>query len=326
MQNIRTDLAIERHALLTETAQELTGVTLSDSWEDDIKTTRVTIKDKGAAQQLKKPAGTYVTLQLTDLRYMKNESYEAACKQIAREITAMLNPISKKKQPVLIIGLGNRAITSDSLGPAVIDRLMITRHLFSQAPETITENLGSVCAIAPGVLGITGIETEEIIRGVTEKVNPCAIICVDALAARSMDRVMRTIQICDTGINPGSGVGNNRKEISQKTMGVPVLAIGVPTVVDAATITHDTLNIVIDSLLDAENEQNSAFFNMLKNLDSDERFSLIQSSVSKETPNFLTTPKEIDIFINKAAEIVANGINFALHKDITFSDIQQYIS
>ena len=326
MRNIRTDLAIENHALLMETAQELIGAELSDSWEDDIKTTRVKITSKDAARQLKKPIGTYVTLDLTDLRYMNNALYESACRQIAREIKTMLKPISKKKQPILIIGLGNRSITSDALGPAVIDRLMITRHLFSYAPDAVSENLGSVCAIAPGVLGLTGIETEEIIRGIVEKVNPCAVICVDALAARSIDRITKTIQICDTGINPGSGVGNNRKEISKKTLGVPVLAIGVPTVVDAATITDDTLNLVIDSLLDAEDNHNSAFFNMLKNLDRDERFSLIQTSVSKEMPNFLTTPKEIDIFIDKAAEIVANGINFALHENISFTDIQQYVS
>ncbi len=326
MHNIRTDLALESHQFLTETAGDLTGVELSDSLEDNIKTTRVVIKNKNAATHLQKPIGTYVTLELTDLRSMDNAFYEAACKQIAQEIRQMLAKNSNPKQPILIIGLGNRSITSDALGPAVIDRLMITRHLFSYAPEAVSENLGSVCAIAPGVLGLTGIETEEIVRGVCEKIKPCAVICVDALAARSMERVTRTIQICDTGINPGAGVGNNRKEISKNTLGVPVLAIGVPTVVDAATITDDTLNIVIDYLLGAEDENTSAFFTMLKNLDRDERSALIQASVSKEIPNFLTTPKEIDILIEKAAEIVANGINFALHKDITFSDIQQYVS
>ena len=158
-----------------------------------------------------------------------------------------------------------------------------------------------------------------------EKVNPCAVICVDALAARNIDRVTRTIQICDTGINPGAGVGNNRKEISQNTLGVPVIAVGVPTVVDAATITDDTLNLVIDNLL-SQNDDNTAFFKMLKGLNPEDRFGLIKESVSKSMPNFMTTPKEIDILIDKTAEVVANGINFALHKDITFEDIDIYVS
>ena len=155
--------------------------------------------------------------------------------------------------------------------------------------------------------------------------NPCAVICVDALAARNIDRVTRTIQICDTGINPGAGVGNNRKEISQNTLGVPVIAVGVPTVVDAATITDDTLNLVIDNLL-SQNDDNTAFFKMLKGLNPEDRFGLIKESVSKSMPNFMTTPKEIDILIDKTAEVVANGINFALHKDITFEDIDIYVS
>ena len=142
---------------------------------------------------------------------------------------------------------------------------------------------------------------------------------------RPIDRVTRTIQICDTGINPGAGVGNNRKEISQNTLGVPVIAVGVPTVVDAATITDDTLNLVIDNLL-SQNDDNTAFFKMLKGLNSEDRFGLIKESVSKSMPNFMTTPKEIDILIDKTAEVVANGINFALHKDITFEDIDIYVS
>ena len=295
MRNIRTDLAIENHTLLMETAQELIGAELTDSWEDDIKTTRVKIKSKDAARQLKKPVGTYVTLELTDLRYMNNAFYESACRQIAREIKNMLKPISKKKQPILIIGLGNRSITSDALGPAVIDRLMITRHLFSYAPEAVSENLGSVCAIAPGVLGLTGIETEEIIRGITEKVNPCAVICVDALAARSIDRVTRTIQICDTGINPGAGVGNNRKEISQKTLGVPVLAIGVPTVVDAATIVGDVFQRLFAGM---ETE-----LCMLQ-----EEF---QNSMG-EIYNMYVTGKDVDYEIKQISHIICDAINEAL--------------
>lgn len=324
MRNIRTDLALENHELLTETAEEIAGIELSDRSEGDIIITHVKVTDSAAAQKIGKPMGNYVTLALPDLRYIDKTFYEAACKKISVEINKLLKN-SDPQRPILIIGLGNRSITSDSLGPAVIDRLMITRHLFHYAPEAVSENLGSVCAIAPGVLGVTGIETEEIISGVCEKVKPGAVICIDALAARSIDRITRTVQICDTGIIPGAGVGNNRKEISQNTLGVPVIAVGVPTVVDAATITDDTLNLVIDNLI-KENDDNTAFFKTLKTLNAEDRFALIKESVSKAMPNFLTTPKEIDVLIRKTAEVVANSINFALHKDITFEEIDCYVS
>lgn len=324
MRNIRTDLAMEAHALYSQSKDTLSGVTCTERNEENVHITHVAIQTKDAEEKLGKPIGNYITMELPDLRYTEKEVYTSICKTIANNIRKLIKQ-NDPKHPILIIGLGNRSITSDSLGPAVIDRLMITRHLFSYAPEALSENLRSVCAIAPGVLGLTGIETEEVISGICEKVHPCGVICVDALAARSIDRVTKTIQICDTGIHPGAGVGNNRKEISQKTLGVPVIAVGVPTVVDAATITDDTLNLVIDYIT-KESKGNAAFFKMLKELDSEERSNLIRSCVSDAMPHFLTTPKEIDILIRKMAEVVANGINFALHKDITFENIQLYIS
>lgn len=322
--SIRTDLALEMHEYLCEQAEELSGVVLEDKSQGNLKISHVVVENPIAAQKIGKPMGNYITVETPDLRFIDKKDYEKICKTVAGEIKPLLKDISKNK-PVLIIGLGNRGITSDSLGPSVVDRLMITRHLFAYAPESVSENLGSVCAIAPGVLGITGIETGEIIEGVCSRVKPSAVICVDALAARSIDRITKTIQICDTGISPGAGVGNNRKEISQKTLGVPVIAIGVPTVVDAGTITHDTLNLVIDSLV-SQSGESSEFFKSLKELSEEERFSLIKNSVSSAMPNFLTTPKDIDILIGKTAEVVANGINFALHKNISFEDIEIYIS
>lgn len=324
MRAIRTDLALESHQFLTETAQEIAGIDSSEQTEDGITVSRVTVKDQTAAKKIGKPMGNYITLSLPDLRYIDKSVYETICKKIATEVNNLLHGVDTDK-PVLIVGLGNRSITSDSLGPAVMDRLMITRHLFSYAPETLSDQINSVCAIAPGVLGVTGIETYEIISAVCKKVDPCAVICVDALAARGIDRVTRTIQICDTGIHPGAGVGNNRKEISKNTLHVPVIAIGVPTVVDAATITDDTLNLVIDSLLKSA-DKTEPFYNMLKSLDDNQRYSLIKASVSKNMPHFMTTPKEIDILIHKTAEVVANGLNFALHDGITFEDIDIYVS
>lgn len=304
MKNIRTDLALETQKLFTEKAEEISGVKVIDKSVRDIEITQVSIETEEAALKMAKPVGNYVTLQTPDLRYIDNKIYEKICRQIADEIKQIIPDDVDK--PILIVGLGNRAITSDSLGPEVVDRLIITRHLFKNAPELISENYASVCAIAPGVLGITGMETEEVVSSVCEKVKPCAVIVIDALAARSIERITKTIQICDTGINPGAGVGNNRREISQKTLGIPVIAVGVPTVVDAATIVRDTLNSTLND------EDAETIFNSGK--------------IPQEILNFTTTPKEIDILIKKAAEVVANGINFALHDNITFEDIDIFVN
>lgn len=308
MSNIRTDLALETHEYFTESAQNLDGVNVYDKSTKDIEITHVEIKTEDAANKMEKPIGNYITLSTPDLRYIDKKLYERIVRKIADEINQLITDDIEK--PILVVGLGNRAITSDSLGPEVVDRLVITRHMFKHAPEILSDDFASVCAIAPGVLGITGIETEEIITSVCKKIDPSVVIVVDALAARSIERITNTIQICDTGISPGAGVGNNRKEISQKTLGIPVIAIGVPTVVDAITITEDTLELLycdlgeklpIDDLLHSEN-------------------------ISKEILNFSTTPKEIDILIKKCAEVVANGINFALHDNITFEDIDIFVN
>ena len=302
--SIRTDLALETHQHFTEKAEDLSGVKVADKSVKDIEITQVTIETEEAAEKMGKPIGNYITLHTPDLRYIDKILYEKICRQIANEIKELIDDDVDKS--ILIIGLGNRAITSDSLGPQVTDRLVVTRHPFSHAPEMLSTNYASVCAVSPGVLGITGIETEEIVSAICEKLKPCAVIVVDALAARNIDRITKTIQICDTGINPGAGVGNNRREISQKTLGVPVIAVGVPTVVDAVTIAKDTLS---STLNDAESDM---IFNSGK--------------IPQEILNFTTTPKEIDILIKKSAEIVANGINFALHDNITFEDIDIFVN
>lgn len=308
MRNIRTDLAIETHELFTETAEQIEGVSVYDKSVKDIKITQVTIDTDEAAEKMGKPVGNYITLTLPDLRYIDKKLYSRIVKHMSDEIKQLVcDDIDK---PILVVGLGNRAITSDSLGPEVVDRLVITRHMFTHAPEILSEDFASVCALAPGVLGITGIETEEIISAVCEKINPCAVIVVDALAARSIDRITSTIQICDTGICPGAGVGNNRREISEKTLGIPVIAIGVPTVVDAITITEDTLDLI--------------FCDLGEKLPIED---IVRSGkVSKDILNFTTTPKEIDILIKKCAEVVANGINFALHDNITFEDVDLFVN
>jgi spore protease len=230
----------------------------------------------------------------------------------------------QEKSTVLVVGLGNWNVTSDSLGPKVVSKLMVTRHLIQYVPEEVEDGVRPVCAIAPGVLGITGIETGEIVRGIVDRIRPDCIIAIDALASRRLERVNTTIQIADTGISPGSGVGNKRMDLSRDTLGVPVIAIGVPTVVDAATIANDTIDLVIDSFIDKA-EQGTDFFNMLKNIDRNEKYQLMQKSLEPYTGNLIVTPKEIDEVIERIAKAIANGINIAVHQGITIDDVDRFL-
>jgi len=225
----------------------------------------------------------------------------------------------------LIVGLGNWNVTPDALGPKVVENLLITRHLKELMPDEINDDeYSTVCAIAPGVLGITGIETSEIIESIVSKIKPDLVLAVDALAARSVSRLNTTIQIADTGIHPGSGVGNKRKGITQEVLGVPVIAIGVPTVVDAVTLTNDTMDMVIDTLIKVTN-QGGQFYNILKDLDRNEKQQLISEVLSDNLGSLIVTPKEVDRLVIDISEIIAGGINAALHPVIDFQDATKHL-
>jgi spore protease len=206
-----------------------------------------------------------------------------------------------------------------------VEHLLVTRHIKEYIPDQIDEGVRSVCAVAPGVLGITGIETSEIIKGIVDRVKPDLVIAIDALASRKMERISTTIQLADTGINPGSGVGNNRKELSRESMGVPVIAIGVPTVVDAATMASDTIDMVVDSLINGA-QKGGEFYNMLKEMDKNEKYKLINEVITPSVGNLMVTPKEIDRLIDDIAIVVANGLNIALHPSIGPEDMDRYLN
>ena len=323
MRNIRTDLAIEAHEMLTEAAEEIAGVDVQAHDTGNIHVTRVKIETPQAQQQMGKPMGSYITLEIPDLKSADNEQYETACRTLAEEIGSLIT--LNEHTNILVVGLGNWNITPDALGPQVVSKLMVTRHLLEYIPDQIGEGVRSVCAISPGVLGITGMETGEIIRGVVDKIQPDIVIAIDALAARNLERISSTIQICDTGISPGAGVGNKRKALNVETLGVPVIAIGIPTVIDAATITADTLNIVVDSMLKNADE-NSGFYKMLKSMDKDEQYALVKEVLSPHLADFMVTPKEVDLLIDRVSRMVANGINLALHDNLTFEDIEAFVA
>ncbi|MBE7036947.1 MAG: GPR endopeptidase [Ruminococcaceae bacterium] len=318
MNQIRTDLAIEVHEMLTEAATELSGVTVHKEQKHNAHISRVKIESLRAQHQMGKPIGNYITVEFPDVNIAEGEDYENLCRTVAEELSALL-PL-QKHNTVLVVGLGNQNITPDALGPNVVSKLMVTRHLLQYIPDQIGEGIRPVCAISPGVLGITGMETGEVIRGVTDKIHPDAVIVVDALAARSMDRISTTIQLCDTGISPGAGVGNNRKELNKSSLGVPVIAIGVPTVIDAATIATDTLQMA------TQKEKNSKLCQELAAMDRDEQYTLLKEALPETLNGFMVTPKDVDLFIERVAKVVANGINLALHKNITFQDIAAYTS
>ena len=320
----RTDLAVEAHEMYAESekVQEVPGVKTESFKNDGVKVTRVNILNEQGSDALKKPVGNYVTLEIPEYVHETQKHFDIITKTFSDELSRMM-PKRRKDSVVLVVGLGNRHITADALGPKVVDGLLVTRHLFELMPEDIEEGLMPVCALSPGVLGLTGIETNEIIRGVVEKVKPDLIIAIDALASRSISRVMTTIQLTDTGITPGAGVGNERGGITFETLSVPVVAIGVPTVVDAATMANDTIDMVIENIA-GHVEKGSGFYNMLRDVDKNDKYRLINEVLSKSFVNLVVTPKEVDEIIDDLAELISDGINICLHSCIDTQNVSRY--
>lgn len=308
---IRTDLAIETREIY-KTAQkiddEVPGVeTTVDNSDKDMLITKVKITTKEAEEALQKPQGIYVTIESSKLK----EDYENVHEKIAKKVSETIKELGNliAGDTVLVVGLGNWDVTADALGPKVISDIEITRHLLEYMPEYVVPGTRPVCAVSPGVLGTTGIETGEIIKGIVEKIRPNLIIAIDALASRKMERVSTTIQISDTGITPGSGIGNKRNAIDKETLGVPVIALGVPTVVDAATIANDTLELMIGKL----KEEKSEIADAIEKMENDNKYSYIKEVLSPEELNYIVTPSAIDEIITNVSKVLASGINTALN-------------
>lgn len=322
--SIRTDLAVEaKDICYKENKGVLEGVEVTDRKEGDIKITSVNIVSDIGERNMRKPKGTYITIDMPKITYYDAETMDEVSRVLAKELTSLVK--LQESMTALVVGLGNWNVTPDALGPKVIERLMITRHLKQLIPDDIDEGIRPVCAIAPGVLGITGIETGEIIKGIVDKVKPNVIICIDALASRKMERVNTTIQIGNTGISPGAGVGNKRMEISEKTLGIPVVAIGVPTVVDAATMANDTIDLVLDEMIQQSSE-NRQFYDMLKAVNKEEKQKMIEALLNPYVGNLVVTPKEVDTVIESLSKIIANGVNICLQPALTEEDINRYIN
>jgi len=306
----RTDMAIESAALFNKSKEEVSkinGVIVEEEIKNEIHISKVKITDQNGAEAVGKPVGEYITIDI-DFFMDKGEKFrDDLMDVVSHELKKIIN--IEKKSTVFVIGLGNEKITPDALGPKVVDNLNITRHLFEEAPVYTDENTQSVCAISPGVLGITGIETVEVIKGISDRGKPGAVICIDALATRSIKRLSSSIQISDTGITPGAGVGNRRHTINYQTIGVPVIALGVPTVVDGATIANDSIRLLCDAVGNYSSQTTKGF---IEKLNDEDRYSLVKEILRPYGSGLIVTPKDIDSLIEDMAIIIASSINRAL--------------
>ncbi len=296
IRNRRTDLALEARELWQESAGKttrLSGVEAKDTLREGYPVTTVHILDHRGQQALGKPPGTYITVTLDALHHREDGAFGRAVRVLAEELTPLL-PSCDPGAPVLVAGLGNRAITPDAIGPQVHEHTLVTRHLVAQVPEHFGA-LRPVASLAAGVLGTTGMESGELIHSLCRTLSPAFIIAVDALASRSLQRLCRTVQLADTGITPGSGVGNHRIPLTQESLGIPVIAIGVPTVVDAATLAADLMDL-----------------DELPRLSADR--------------DLLVTPKDIDSQVKDLSKVIGYAINLALQPGLTIEDLEMMLS
>ena len=292
----RTDLALEARELWQEQAGGLTalpGVEARDSFREGIPVSTVKVLDAKGESALGKPRGSYVTLTLEGLSAREEGIFQRAVRAVAGEVAGLMGAVPEGGL-VLVAGLGNRAITPDAIGPKVHQNTLVTRHLVRQMPEHFG-SLRPVASLAAEVMGTTGVESGELVRAVCEKIQPACVVAVDALASRSLKRLCRTVQIADTGITPGSGVGNHRMGLTRDTLGVPVIAIGVPTVVDGATLAADLLGT--DDLPDLGEDR-----------------------------DLLVTPKDIDSQVNDLAKVIGYGLSMALQPGISVEELELLLS
>ncbi len=308
MYNFRTDLACERRDIYKKVngLEEIEGIE-TEQKGDEIRINTVKITNEKGEQAIGKPKGTYVTIDIKDFKIADEEKIQKASEAVTEELKKLINNYATKTDDILVVGLGNRFVTPDSLGPKVITEIEITRHLLKYAPQYLEPNTRPVSAVSPGVLGTTGIETFEIVKGIIDNINPKLLIVIDALASRSIERISSTIQIADTGIVPGSGVENARKTLNKESLGIPVIALGVPTVVDLGTIIDEGLDLFITKL--QEKAESNEYLNKLKEQDNYEE---IKEALTPTDYNMIVTPKEIDDLIEKMKDVIARGINFAV--------------
>ncbi len=309
--NFRTDLASERRDLYKKAnsiEDEISGIeSTKEEINENIAVERVKITNEEGEKAIGKPKGTYITIDIKKLKLAQDEDIEKSAETLSKELSSVIDTHISEQDEVLVVGLGNIYVTPDALGPKVINEIEVTRHIINYLPQYVEEGTRMVSAISPGVLGTTGIETLEIIKGIVDNIHPKLVIVIDALASRSIERISSTVQLSDTGIVPGAGVGNKRTEISQATLGIPVIAIGIPTVVETAVLVNDSLDLFITKL--QEEAKSNDYLNQLKEQDNYEE---IKEALLPNDYNLIVTPKEIDDLIENMSQVVAKGINMSM--------------
>lgn len=328
--SVRTDLAVESKEI-AETAygRPVPGLNEQVDENDGIKITRLDVTNEAASRQIGKVVGHYITIEVPALRSQDSDLQEKVSAAFAKEFGLFLKKIGiQEGAKVLIVGLGNWNVTPDALGPLVVENVLVTRHYFELAPDQVSPGYRDVSAIAPGVLGITGIESSEVVQGIVDRTKPDLIIAIDALASRSLERVNTTIQIADIGIHPGSGIGNKRRGLTKEILGVPCIAIGVPTVCYASTIVNNVFDMM-KTHFDQESGQGQQgqtkrILGLLTELSENERLGLVKEVLEPLGHDLIVTPKEIDEFIEDIANVIASGLNLALHDAVNPDNVATY--
>lgn len=287
---------------------------------DNVKISKIRVKNKNGEQLLGKKIGYYSTLELPKLTYYDSGMMDKISLMFGDVLKEFIKMDSNKV--ALVVGLGNWNVTPDSLGPKVISKLFVTRHLKEYMSNFLEKDISSVCALSPGVLGITGIETSEIVKSLVDKIKPDYIICVDSLAARKVSRLNTTIQVGSTGINPGAGINNHRTPLNEETLGVPVIGIGIPTVVDAFTIVSDSIESILKNIFnDDEGDSFERIFSK-----EDDKLNFIRRKLSSLMGEMIVTPKDVDSVIESMSKMIAMGINIALHPKLDISSLNKFIN
>lgn len=323
--SVRTDLAVEAREMAAGThGDTIPGVDMNTTEDQGVRVTSISISSEQGSQALNKQIGNYLTIEVPGLRQKDSDLQDRVAQTFAKHFEEYLQQSNiPKDAKILVVGLGNWNVTPDALGPIVVENVMVTRHYFELMPDQVGPGYRQVSAVAPGVLGITGIETSEIVQGIVERSKPDLVIAVDALASKALERVNTTIQIADTGINPGSGIGNKRKGLTKDTLGVPVIAIGVPTVVYASTIVNSTMELLAQNF-NKQTGNTSAILGMLPNMTEQDRLAMVREVLNPLGHDLLVTPKDIDQFIEDIANIIASGLNAALHDAVDKENVSAY--
>ncbi|MFD3269173.1 GPR endopeptidase [Paenibacillus dendritiformis] len=323
--SVRTDLALESREMASpDLAASIPGVQEHVEEDRGVKITRIHVQTEEGSRAIGRMPGRYITIEVPGLRRKDSDLQDRVATSFAQLFASFLEEIGiKSSAKVLIVGLGNWNVTPDSLGPLVVENVLVTRHYFEIMPDQVSPGYREVSAVAPGVLGVTGIESSDIVQGIVDRIRPDLIIAIDALASKALERVNTTIQIADIGIHPGSGIGNKRRGLTREILGVPCIAIGVPTVCYASTIVNNAFEMMREHFKQ-ETNQTRQILGILEDINEQDRLLLVKEVLEPLGHDLIVTPKEVDEFMEDMANIIASGLNAALHEAVDSSNVSAY--